>query len=112
MSDELKNKIILIDNDKPPVEDDHKNEYSEGYREGSRKTKAFYASLACLIALFLYGDFRHIDTKDIIGNVTNLALSYIVGVAATDSVRYYKYGSNTLKNPETAIDLKKRYADK
>lgn len=95
----------------PATNPDQENKYLEGYRENSRKTKAFYVSMLAIIGLFLYGDYRHVETKDIIGNVTNLALAYIVGVAAADSVRYYKYGSNTLGNPEKSR-LKDRYQDK
>lgn len=87
-------------------------DYSDGYTENNRKTRAFYVSVAVLVGLFIYGDIKNADTEGIIGAVSNLALVYIGGVAMTDSVRYYKYGSNTLGNPEKQKELKDRYGDK
>ena len=82
-----------------------------GYNESNRKTKAFYASLGVIVILFMGNHFWG-DTKTVIEQITQLAMTYIAGLSMADSVRYYKYGSKTLSNPETPTDLKDRYADK
>lgn len=82
-----------------------------GYNESNRKTKAFYTTLGVIVLLFM-GNHIWGDTKEVIEQITQLAMTYIGGLSLADSVRYYKYGSRTLSNPETATSLKERYADK
>jgi hypothetical protein len=82
----------------------------EGITPGA-KTRAFYVSLFSLIGMFIYGDLRGADTMHIINNISNLALSYIVGVAVIDSVKSYKK-TNPLTEDEVESALKERYKDK
>lgn len=93
--------------EQPPEPD-----YSNGYAESNRKTIAFYISIAAAIGLFIYGDIRGVETTEIVSEVMNLAMVYVGGLAVADSVRYYKYGSNTLGNPEKQRGLQDRYKDR
>jgi len=90
----------------------NEKDYGGGFSESNRKTRAFYITMAALIGLFVYGDIKAADTEIIINALSNLALVYIGGVAVADSVRYYKYGSKTLSNPEKQEELKERYKDR
>lgn len=85
---------------------------STGYRETNRKTRAFYITLSVVVTLFM-GNKWWGDAGDVISQIIQLSSIYIGGLTVTDSVRYYKYGSKSLANPELATkELKDRYADK
>lgn len=85
---------------------------SSGYVESNRKTRAFYVTLATVVGLFIGNKFWG-DAKELISQIIQLASIYIGGLTVTDSVRYYKYGSKTLENPELQTkELKDRYGDK
>lgn len=91
---------------------------SNGYNESSRKTNAFYTTLAVVVVLFI-GNKWWGSANDVIDAIIQLSSIYIGGLAYTDSVRYKTYGSKTLGNPEkfkqtamTAKELEERYADK
>lgn len=99
MKEPLKNQTDL----KPSLE--------TGYNESNRKTKAFYSSLLVIVILFI-GNSIWGDTTEIVQQITQLAMTYIGGLSVADSVRYYKYGSRTLSNPETPTSLKERYEDR
>lgn len=86
-----------------------------GYAESNRKTQAFYVTLAFIIILFISNKWIGLDPNTVISNIVQLASIYIGGLAVADSVRYHKFGSNTLGNPEKAkkeAELKERYEDK
>lgn len=76
----------------------------------SKKGRAFYMSLFCLVGLFVYGDLRGADTTIIVSQVTNLALLYIGGAAVIDSVRQYKQGD--INSPEKKKEIANRYKDR
>jgi|JI7StandDraft_1071085.scaffolds.fasta_scaffold555044_2 hypothetical protein len=82
------------------------------YSESNRKTRAFYATLAVVAFLFIGSHWWEESPADTIDGIIQLAMVYIGGLAINDSVRYYKFGSKTLGNPESSQELKDRYADK
>lgn len=93
-------------------------ELNEGYNESNRKTRAFYITLGTVVALFM-GNGWWGNANDVIDAIIQLSSIYIGGLALTDSVRYHKFGSKTLENPEkvrgtsmTAKELEERYGDK
>lgn len=87
---------------------------SEGYNESGRKTQAFYVTLGTVVVLFLGGSWWG-SANEVINAIIQLSSIYIGGLAITDSVRYNKFGSKTLSNPEKLIttkELQERYGDK
>ncbi len=87
---------------------------SEGYNESGRKTQAFYVTLGTVVILFLGNNWWG-SANDVIDAIIQLSSIYIGGLAITDSVRYNKFGSKTLSNPEklvTTKELQERYADR
>lgn len=90
---------------------------TEGYNESNRKTRAFYVTLGIVVALFIGSSKWWGSCNDVIDSIIQLASIYIGGLAITDSVRYHKYGSKTLSNPEkltqiTTKELQEQYGDK
>ncbi len=88
-----------------------------GYTESNRKTQCFYITLATIIGLYFTSLWTGKDVIPIIENVVQLSSIFIAGLAAADSVRYYRFGSNTLGNPEIKKkeinkELAERYADR
>lgn len=86
-----------------------------GYVESNRKTQAFYITLAVIVGVFVIGNWISPDAIKVIQEITQLATVYIGGLAFADSVRYHKFGSNTLGNPEKVDkenELKERYSNK
>ena len=83
---------------------------TEDYTESLRKTRAFYFSMLAIIGLFIYGSKTDVETEAVINAVSNLAIAYIVGVAAVDAIRYNKTPS--IHSPEKQIELKERYSDR
>ena len=95
-----------------PNQTDLDSNLSTGYKESNRKTRAFYVTLATVVGLFIGNKWLG-DPSELISQIIQLSSIYIGGLTVTDSVRYYKYGSKTLLNPELATkELKDRYADK
>lgn len=84
----------------------------EAYTESNRKTKAFYVTLATVIFLFIGSPMWKTSPNEAINAIIQLASIYIGGLAATDTMRYYKFGSKTLGNPEKQKELQERYKDK
>ena len=84
----------------------------EKFSESSRKTKAFYVTLATIVFLFMTSSHWKTSPNDVIQAIVQLASIYIGGLAVTDSMRYYKFGSKTINNPERHAELTERYKDK
>lgn len=98
-------------------QDEQKQEQSGqaaiAYAESNRKTKAFYTTLAVIVFLFIGSKYWEESPTKTIDSIIMLATIYIGGLAMNDTMRYYKFGSNTLGNPEEkAKELKARYANK
>lgn len=92
----------------------HEPQVAIAFAESNRKTRAFYATLATIVFLFVGSKFWEESPTKVIDSIVQLAMIYIGGLAVNDAVRYHKFGSNTLGNPEkvASAELKKRYADK
>ncbi len=93
-------------------EPDLKPDLSTGYTESNRKTTAFYITITAILLLFFGNKLWGVNPDSAISSITQLAMVYIGGTAMADSVRYYKYGSTTLGNPEKQRELQQRYKDK
>lgn len=87
------------------------------FNESNRKTQAFYVTLGVIVGLFIISNWLSSTTEviKVIDGVVQLATVFIAGLTACDTVRYHKFGSNTLGNPEKAAkekELKERYENR
>lgn len=92
-----------------------KRSVDTGYAESNRKTQAFYTTLITVVALFLSSPITGLEPSKVIDSLVQLASIFIGGLAIADSVRYHKFGSNTLGNPEKVNkenELKERYTNR
>lgn len=84
----------------------------EPYAESNRKTRAFYFTVITCVFLFVGSHWWKDSPTETINSIIQLAMVYIAGLAVNDSIRYHKFGSKTMGDPEKMKELQDRYGDK